>query len=78
MTMTWKLLFFVLNISYLVTKLFLALYLVSIYVEYMYMGVHMCIINLHVIICEYVFSCFPCYFEIDNYYVIVFISHTKV
>ena len=32
----------------LVIKLFLALYLVSIYVEYMYMCVHMCIMNLHV------------------------------
>ena len=46
----------------MVTKLFLVLYLVSIYVENMYMCVHMCIMNLHVSVCEYVFSCFPCYF----------------
>ena len=48
-----------LNINYLVIKIFLALYLVIINVEYIYMCVHMCFMNLHV--GEYLFSCFPCY-----------------
>ena len=47
--------------NYLITKLFLALYLVSIYVKYMYICVHMCIMNLHVSVGGYVFLCFSCY-----------------
>ena len=45
----------------LVTKVFLDQYLVSIYVEYMYMFIHMCIINLNVSVGKYSFSCFRCY-----------------
>ena len=45
----------------LVTKIFLALYLVSTYVEYMYMCVHMCIMNMHVSVGGCVFSCFTSY-----------------
>ena len=55
MTLSQKLFLCVLKRNYLVTKLFLDLYLVGIYVEYMYMSVHMCIINMHVNSCEYVF-----------------------
>ena len=43
------------------------LYLVSIYVKYMYMCVHMCIMNMRVSVCGYAFLCFTCYFGIDKY-----------
>ena len=56
-----KTLVFVLNINDLVIKLFLDLYLVKIYVEYIYMCVHMCIMNIHANTCEYAFLCFTCY-----------------
>ena len=56
-----KLLFCVLKRNNFVIKLFLALYSDSIYVEYMYIFVHMFIMNIHINACEYVFSCFPCY-----------------
>ena len=78
MNLSWKLLFCVLNRNYLVTKLCVNLSVVSVYVEYMYMCVHMCIIILHVSVCEYIFSYFPCHFGIENDYMIMFISHTKV
>ena len=45
----------------LIIKIFLELYLVSIYVEYMFMCVHMCIMNLNVHGDAYAFSYFPCY-----------------
>ena len=44
-TISWNLLSCVLKRNDLIIKLFLALYLVSIYVEYMYICVHMCIMN---------------------------------
>ena len=50
-----------LKINSLAIKLFLALYLVSIYVEYIYMWVHMCIMSMNVQACAYVLSCFTCY-----------------
>ena len=43
-----KLLFVMLNRNDPVIKIFLALYLVSLYVEYMYICVYMCIMNLHI------------------------------
>ena len=62
MTLSWKLLFCVLKRNDLFIKIFLELYLVSIYVEYMYMCVHICIMNLYARVCKYVCSCFTCYF----------------
>ena len=50
-----------LNINDLVIKLFLDLYLVSIYVKYVYMRVHIFIMYIHVNACEYLFLCFTCY-----------------
>ena len=55
-----KLFLIILNKNDLIIKLFLDLFLVSIYVKYMYMCVHMCIMNMHVHGGAYVFSCFPC------------------
>ena len=57
-TLSWKKII-MLNINGLVIKLFPALYLVIIYIEYM--CVHMCIMNLHVHSGAYAFSRFPCY-----------------
>ena len=48
MTLSWKILFCVLKRNDLITKIYLDLYLASIYVEYMYMCVHTCTMNLHV------------------------------
>ena len=68
-----------LKINGLVIKLSLALCLVCIYFEYMYMCVNMCIMNLHVPnVCVYLSLCFLVIFVIDNDYVILFIYHTKV
>ena len=54
-------LFLVLKRNDNVIKTLFALYLISIYVEYMYSCEHMCIMNLHVIVGKYAFSFFPCY-----------------
>ena len=62
MTLSWKIFFIMLNINYLIIKQFLALYLVGIYYLYIFIYVcYMCIMNMHVNGCIYVFSCFPCY-----------------
>ena len=55
MTLSWKLLFCMLERNDLIIKLFLDLYLVSIYVEYMYMCIHMCIMNEYKWLCIYIF-----------------------
>ena len=55
MNMSWKLLFIMLNVNYLIIKLFLTLYLVLYSISiYLYMCVH-----VHVWV--YLFSCFPSY-----------------
>ena len=75
MTLSWKLLFVMLKIKDLVTKLFfimlkrkwphhkirLALYSISIYDEYVHLCAHMCNINMHLYSGAYVFSCLNCY-----------------
>ena len=56
-----KTIVFVVQRNDLVTKMILALYLVGIYIECIYMCVHMYIINLQVSVGGYIFSYFPCY-----------------
>ena len=56
--MSLKLLFIMLNRHDHIIKLSISLYLVIIYIEYMYMCVHMCIMNLHVHVGAYLFSYF--------------------
>ena len=51
---------------------------VSIYVEYMYICIYMCIMNLQVRVGEYLFYVFSLLFGIDADYFIMFISHTRV
>ena len=60
-TLSYKILFCEVKRKDHAIKRFLALYLGSIYVEYIYIFVHMCTMNLHVSLCEYLFLCLPCY-----------------
>ena len=59
MTLSSKLLFIMLNINDLIIKLFLSLYLVSIY--YYGVFINVCAYVYHEYACVYVFLCFPCY-----------------
>ena len=73
-----KTIVFMLNINDLIIKLFLDLYLVGIYDSYIFL--FMCEYVYHEPegkwLCKYIFM-FYLFFGIENYCVIMFISHTK-